>query len=111
TAATKNENGGNTSRHVHRFLFLSWMQLLRSSFLWRQLLGRCACARSFFGARPSAGSAEERQSILGIEREFANRLFSRRAQHNVHAPVVSQAHRQYISQDSLFLRGRQVAVG
>src|SRR5260370_3640821 len=82
---------------------------LGSGFLWRRLFGR-DCWR-FLGAGFSAGPAQQRQGILGVERELPSRLFSRRAQDDVHAPVVGHAHGQQISQDFLLFGGGQVGIG
>src|SRR5258707_8003198 len=82
---------------------------LGSGFLWRRLLWRGS--RRLLGAGFSAGPAQQRQGILGIERELPGGLFSRRAQDDVHAPVVGHAYGQQISQDFLFLHCGQVGIG
>src|SRR5713226_10742875 len=84
-------------------------KILGSGFFWRRLFGR-DCWR-FLGAGFSAGPAEQRQGILGIERELPGGLFSRRAQGDVHAPVVGHAYGQQISKDFLFLDCGQVGIG
>jgi len=72
---------------------------------WNFLLG---CRRRFLLRAFPAGSAEQGQGVLGVEREAANRLLARGAQGDVDAPVVGQAHGQKIPHEPLFFGGGQV---
>jgi hypothetical protein len=74
------------------------LPLWRGLFLW-------GCRRRFLLRGFPAGSAQQCQGVLGIEREAANGLLAPGAQGDVHALVVGQPHGQEIPHESLFFGG------
>src|SRR6266478_1150765 len=86
-----------------------WFTALRPQPLplWRGLFLR-GCRRRFLLRGFPAGSAQQCQGVLGVEREAANGLLARGAQGDVRAPVVGQGAGQEIPHESLFFGGGQV---
>src|SRR5256885_4164126 len=86
------------------------MYLARPSPLRFGLLRRGCSCRFLLGCF-TAAPTEQRQSVLGTEREAANGLFTSGAQSDVDPAVVGQTHGQQGFQDLLLFRRRDVSIG